>query len=82
LIAKLGFRLETATIDVPTLMITATKDIILTPALSRNMEKYLPRLSRGEVQANHWALTQKGDEVNKIVKEWLEREVLELRSSL
>lgn len=67
----------------PTLFIQASKDNVLTPELSQGMEKYIPRLTRREVEAGHWALWQAKDSVNSILGEWFEgvvfggREVLE-----
>lgn len=65
-------RLEKTTIDIPVLFICATKDTALPPAMSANMEQYMPNLTRKEVTASHWALWEKPEEVNNIVKEWLE----------
>jgi hypothetical protein len=39
--------------------------------MSRNMEALLPKLTRAEVKATHWALTQKPEEVNAIIQKWL-----------
>jgi soluble epoxide hydrolase/lipid-phosphate phosphatase len=50
--------------------------------MARGMEKYLTDLSRGEVNATHWALTQKPEEVNAIVKSWLEKVGFGIKSSL
>ena len=66
----------------PTLYILATRDSILTKAMSRNMEKAVPNLTRGEVPATHWALWHTPDETNKILKEWLEGVVLGGKSKL
>lgn len=70
------------TISIPTLFIQATYDSVLKPEMSRSMEKFLPNLTRGEVAATHWALTQKPDEVNGIIQKWIEDQVLRARSSL
>ncbi|KAL8777016.1 MAG: hypothetical protein Q9213_008045 [Squamulea squamosa] len=48
--------LEKTTIDVPVLFITATKDEALPPSMSRAMDKYIPDLTRKEVDTHHWAL--------------------------
>ncbi|KAI5361950.1 Putative alpha/beta hydrolase-1, epoxide hydrolase [Septoria linicola] len=66
----------------PTLYILATRDSILTKAMSRNMEKAVPNLTRGEVPATHWALWHTPNETNAILKEWLEGVVLGGRSKL
>lgn len=50
--------------------------------MAMGMEKYLTNLSRGEVNTSHWALTQKPEEVNAIVKSWLEKVGFGTKSSL
>ena len=46
------------------------------------MEKYLPNLTSKTVEASHWALTQKPEEVNGFIRNWLEAQNLGLKSSL
>ena len=65
----------------PVLFIQATDDVALPPSLSEGMERFLPNLTRKEVEASHWALWQKPVEVNGMVREWLER-MEKTRSSL
>ena len=67
----IGTRLKVNTIDVPVLFIQATKDAALPPAMSANMEQYLPKLTRKEVQTSHWALWQAPEQVNSFIEEWL-----------
>ncbi|KAK5148570.1 hypothetical protein LTR04_000614 [Oleoguttula sp. CCFEE 6159] len=74
--------LKATTIEVPTLFILATRDSVLTPAMSKGMERSIPKLTRREVAATHWALWQAPEEVNMHVKEWMESTVLCGRSSL
>ena len=66
----------------PTLYILATKDDVLTREMSRGMEKTVPNLTRGEVPAGHWALWQTPDQVNAILKDWIEGVVLGGKSKL
>jgi hypothetical protein len=40
---------------------------VLKPEMSKNMELFLPKLTRAEVPATHWALMQKPAEVNAII---------------
>ena len=68
--------LDKNTISIPTLFIQATDDAVLTPEMSKGMERFLPNLTRAEVKANHWAMLQKPHEVNSILKKWLEKHVL------
>ncbi|KAF6224988.1 hypothetical protein HO133_010183 [Letharia lupina] len=65
--------LEKKTVDIPVLFIQATNDAALPPSLSDGMERFVPDLTRKEVEASHWALWQKPVEVNGMVREWLER---------
>ncbi|RYN21211.1 hypothetical protein AA0115_g9848 [Alternaria tenuissima] len=54
------------------LFIQATHDGVLKPEMSKSMEKFIPKLTRGEVKAAHWALTQKPQECNTIIRQWFE----------
>ncbi|KAJ4298308.1 hypothetical protein N0V90_006208 [Kalmusia sp. IMI 367209] len=74
--------LDKKTISIPTLFIQATDDNVLTPEMSKGMERYIPRLTRAEVKASHWALTQTPHEVNAIIAKWLDQQGLGIRSSL
>lgn len=68
--------LDRKTIRQPVLFIQATYDSVLKPEMSKSMNKLIPGLTRGEVGASHWALTQKPDEVNGLIGRWLEKEGL------
>lgn len=74
--------LDRKTITIPTLFIQAEQDSVLKPEMSKNMEQFLPRLTRAEVAASHWALTQTPEDVNAIVAKWLDVHVLQSKSSL
>ena len=65
-------RLNKAKIDIPFLFIQALKDNVLTPTMSQGMEEHFPKMTRREVAASHWALSQAPAEVNGIIKDWLE----------
>ncbi|KAI4772445.1 hypothetical protein E4T52_12562 [Aureobasidium sp. EXF-3400] len=75
-------KLETKQFVQPVLFISGTLDAVLTPEMSKGMEAFIPRLKRREVKTGHWALTQAPGEVNRIVKEWLQEEVLGGRCAL
>lgn len=64
-------RLPKASIEIPTLFISAAKDGVLTPELSHGMEKHFAKLTRKEVPASHWALWEAPEQVNEMLKEWL-----------
>jgi pimeloyl-ACP methyl ester carboxylesterase len=74
--------LERQQISIPALFIGATKDAFLKPETWKGMEKYLPNLTSKTVEASHWALTQKPEEVNGFIRNWLEAQNLGLKSSL
>lgn len=61
---------------VPALMVTAEKDIVLRPQMSKNMENWIPYLKRGHIEdCGHWTQIEKPAEVNQILIKWLETEV-------
>ncbi|KAF2714805.1 alpha/beta-hydrolase [Pleomassaria siparia CBS 279.74] len=74
--------LDKQTISIPALYVEATYDTVLTPEMSKGMEAFVPNLTRGDVPATHWALTQKPEEVNAIVSKWLADQGFGTRSSL
>jgi soluble epoxide hydrolase/lipid-phosphate phosphatase len=65
----------------PTLFVQASLDIVLKPEMAKNMEAFVPQLTRGEVKAGHWAMVQTPVEVNTIIGEWLEGQGIGKRSS-
>jgi soluble epoxide hydrolase / lipid-phosphate phosphatase len=66
----------------PSLFVQATKDSVLKPEMAQNMGKYIPNLTFAEVEAQHWALWEKPERCNEIIKDWLEQVVLGGRSKL
>ncbi|XP_051051444.1 bifunctional epoxide hydrolase 2 isoform X2 [Phodopus roborovskii] len=61
---------------VPALMVTAGKDIVLRPQMSKNMENWIPYLKRGHIEdCGHWTQIEKPAELNQILIKWLETEV-------
>lgn len=64
-------KMEGFKFQMPVLFIAGTRDAALPPAMSQGMEKWFRSLTRGEVDANHWALWEKPAEVNRFVKEFL-----------
>jgi soluble epoxide hydrolase / lipid-phosphate phosphatase len=69
-------------ISCPVLFILATKDNVLTPAMAAGMESKIPKLTRREVLAGHWALWQATDQVNTHIKDWLDNIALGGKSLL
>ncbi|XP_007517318.1 bifunctional epoxide hydrolase 2 isoform X1 [Erinaceus europaeus] len=60
---------------IPALMVTAEKDMVLSPEMSKHMENWIPHLKRGHIKdSGHWTQVEKPTEVNQILIEWLEAE--------
>ncbi|XP_042304702.1 bifunctional epoxide hydrolase 2 [Sceloporus undulatus] len=60
-------------IRVPALMVTAGKDVVLHPRMSKDMEEQIPQLSRGHIEeCGHFTQMERPAAVNKILIEWLE----------
>jgi pimeloyl-ACP methyl ester carboxylesterase len=59
-------------VTVPTLMVIASRDSALPPAMSAGMDKWVPDLVKRQVEASHWALWEKPAETNKHIGEFLE----------
>ncbi|KAI1894967.1 hypothetical protein AGOR_G00101090 [Albula goreensis] len=56
----------------PALMVTAGKDPVLQPALTKGMENMVPNLTRGHIeQCGHWTQMERPAELNKILLSWL-----------
>ena len=60
-------------LEMPTLFIAASGDTALPPSMSVGMEKFMPKLTRGEVSGSHWALVGQSEEVNGQIARWLEK---------
>lgn len=69
-------------IDVPVLFILASRDMALKPEMSQQMNNYLPQLTRREVDASHWALWEKPEEVNGFIRQWMREVVFGPQSKL
>ncbi|NXI41108.1 HYES hydrolase, partial [Galbula dea] len=60
-------------IMVPALMVTAGKDMVLHPSMSKGMEEWIPQLQREHIEeCGHWTQMERPAELNKILVEWLE----------
>ncbi|XP_035887951.1 bifunctional epoxide hydrolase 2 isoform X1 [Phyllostomus discolor] len=58
---------------IPALMVTAEKDFVLTPGMSKRMEDWIPHLKRGHIKdCGHFTQIEKPAEVNRILVQWLE----------
>ncbi|XP_012999013.2 bifunctional epoxide hydrolase 2 isoform X1 [Cavia porcellus] len=73
---KWGLRGTGRKILIPALMVTAEKDSVLVPEMTKHMEDWIPHLKRGHIRnCGHWTQMEKPAEVNQILIDWLEAEV-------
>uniref|UniRef100_A0A8B9W2Q6 Bifunctional epoxide hydrolase 2 n=1 Tax=Bos mutus grunniens TaxID=30521 RepID=A0A8B9W2Q6_BOSMU len=74
-----GFKGSGRKILIPALMVTAEKDFVLTPEMSKHMEDWIPHLKRGHIKdCGHWTQMEKPTELNRILIEWLETDARDL----
>ncbi|XP_077983835.1 bifunctional epoxide hydrolase 2-like [Glandiceps talaboti] len=60
-------------VGVPSLMVTASYDYVLTPELSKFMEPLVPDLTRANLECGHWTQVEKPRELNEILINWLDK---------
>ncbi|XP_044515540.1 bifunctional epoxide hydrolase 2 [Gracilinanus agilis] len=57
---------------IPALLVIAENDMILSPQLSENMEKWVPYLKKERIKnCGHWTQLERPREVNQILIKWL-----------
>ncbi|KAM6083514.1 bifunctional epoxide hydrolase 2 [Chlamydotis macqueenii] len=60
-------------ITMPALMVTAGKDVVLRPSMTKGMEQWIPRLRREHIEdCGHWTQMERPATLNRILVEWLE----------
>ncbi|XP_030346380.1 bifunctional epoxide hydrolase 2 isoform X3 [Strigops habroptila] len=60
-------------ITMPALMVTAGKDKVLHPNMSKGMEEWIPQLRREHIEeCGHWTQMERPAVLNRILVEWLE----------
>ncbi|NXT88536.1 HYES hydrolase, partial [Anhinga rufa] len=60
-------------ITMPALMVTAGKDVVLHPSMSKGMEEWIPQLRRQHIEeCGHWTQMERPAALNRILVEWLE----------
>ena len=58
----------------PSLMVMAENDVVLSPAMTEGMERYVPDLERVLVEkSGHWTQQEYPEEVNRAILGWLEK---------
>lgn len=67
------YKTKVIKIDQPCLFVFATRDMALQEWMTKQMESRIPKLTRRTVEASHWALWEKPDEVNKHIGEWVQK---------
>lgn len=61
-------------VDVPSLMIMAEDDVVLSPAMADGMERYVPNLEKVLIRrCGHWTQQEHPGEVNAAMIDWLKR---------
>ena len=73
LVASISPLPELERITVPTLVLESTGVEVMDRDLSRVELARLPALERAEINATHWPLTERPDEVRRAVESWVER---------
>jgi len=73
---------ERLRIEQEVLFVLATKDRALKPQMAAKMHERVDRLTTRQVTAGHWALWEKPEEVNGILKEWFDGVVFGGKSKL
>jgi pimeloyl-ACP methyl ester carboxylesterase len=61
-------------VQVPGLMVMAEDDIVLSPAMSDGMERFVPDLEKALIRnCGHWTQQEHPDELNQIMIAWLKK---------
>ncbi|MEJ0026768.1 MAG: alpha/beta hydrolase [Rhizomicrobium sp.] len=61
-------------VPMPSLMIMAEDDIVLSPAMAEGMEQFVPDLEKALIKdCGHWTQQEHPDQVNAIMVDWLKR---------
>jgi pimeloyl-ACP methyl ester carboxylesterase len=66
---------EAMKLQMPVLFVLATKDMALQAFMAAKMGERIPKLTRREVEAGHWALWERPADCNRLIGEWLEEKV-------
>lgn len=59
----------------PSLFIGATEDYVVLPAAFEQQNQYVPDLEMVNIQAAHWSMIEKHDEVNQIIYKWIQGKI-------
>ncbi|HSS67583.1 MAG TPA: alpha/beta fold hydrolase, partial [Nocardioidaceae bacterium] len=61
--------------DVPTLLVVPLRDRYVRPAMTSQVTRYVPSLERAELDAGHWAMWSRPDEVAELISAHVARSV-------
>lgn len=61
-------------IHCPALYIHPSNDMVISRAMAEPMNHLVTKLDKEEVDANHWALLERPEEVNSILLMWLKNQ--------
>jgi pimeloyl-ACP methyl ester carboxylesterase len=59
-------------IDMPVQLIVARRDRFVRPEIFEDLELFVPRLQRSELDANHWAQRARPQEMTQLVRDFIE----------
>ncbi|CAF4017616.1 unnamed protein product [Rotaria sordida] len=62
-----------STIKCPVLFFGGMKDAICLPMLYANQKQYIADLETVEIDASHWIMEEKPDEINRSIEQWIKR---------
>lgn len=66
-------KITSQTVEMPTLVIWGEKDSVLLPTLTRGLSEWVPRLRVEIVKgAGHWVPYEKPDEVNRLIRDFVD----------
>jgi soluble epoxide hydrolase/lipid-phosphate phosphatase len=60
----------------PAMMIIATRDEYLVPSMAKNVKKHVPQCHFETIDATHWAMIEKPNEINAMLLKWLQQSKL------
>jgi pimeloyl-ACP methyl ester carboxylesterase len=61
-------------VPMPSLMVMAEDDVVLSPAMAEGMERYVPDLEKALIRdCGHWTQQEKPEELNRILIGWLKK---------
>jgi soluble epoxide hydrolase/lipid-phosphate phosphatase len=59
----------------PAMLVVATRDEYLVPAMAKNVQKHVPQCVLTTIDSTHWAMVEKPDELNSVLKNWLNKQL-------